>query len=368
MYFIESYASAFAAMCNQSSLDTNKMTTCISWWQSNLEKHIQQSSLDPSPKVKVATCDCLAAISSSIFEQLPMRYQRLSIALLMPLTEDPDAAVRAAACRAIGVFILFPTLREDECFVSDVTTVVLNGMSDPSLLVRLRVSWAQGNLSDSLIITSQTTEDFNLPEWITFKDWNRMLEIASHAAMDNDKLRPNAVRSLGGILRIAPLSYFERRESLDVVQSVILAIVKNMETGSLKARWNACHAASNTLKNAAIPIGYVKKNTNVKQYPWTPIFYQTLLHCMTKCANYKVRINACLALASPTDVAQFGDQWEPVYKALIAAWDDIQTLEAGTDFNERKYRSQLKDQLQATLNHIHAWLPPELQAKLNFDK
>ncbi|KAI8070052.1 armadillo-type protein [Gongronella butleri] len=358
--FIESYALALASW-HEASEKQDTLDACISWWQQVLAKYIQQASLDTSAQVKGTACDCLAAMSMAIFEQLPARHQRLAIALLMPLPEDEEASVRAAACRAIGVFTLFPTLREDECFVSDVATAILNGMEDSSLLVRLRASWAQGNLCDALVITNDSLETFQLQERISFHTWTRMLHTANHAALDNDKLRPNAVRALGGLLRVTPEVYFDHPSSMPLVQGAMATLIKNMEAGSLKTRWNACHAASNLLKNPGMPIGYLKAQE--KQFPWTARFYKSLLQCMTNCKNYKVRINACLALASPSSVRQFGDEWKLVYQGVIATLQSCQADDNTADYKEYKYHDQLSKQAHTTLCHLWQWLPADLQAK-----
>lgn len=72
--------------------------------------------------------------------------------LLFSLSADADPSVRAAACRALGVFVLFPSLREDPMFVSDMTKAILLQKEDKTILVRVRASWAIGNLCDALVL------------------------------------------------------------------------------------------------------------------------------------------------------------------------------------------------------------------------
>lgn len=72
--------------------------------------------------------------------------------LLFSLVSDTDTNVRASACRALGVFILFPSLREDPMFVSDMTKAILLQKEDKTILVRVRVSWAIGNLCDAVVL------------------------------------------------------------------------------------------------------------------------------------------------------------------------------------------------------------------------
>lgn len=79
------------------------------------------------------------------------RDKTLAVTLLLPLATDADTQVRAAACRAMGVLVLFPSLAEDPFFVSDMAASVLDQMQDPSLFIRTRASWALANLCDAIV-------------------------------------------------------------------------------------------------------------------------------------------------------------------------------------------------------------------------
>ena len=46
---------------------------------------------------------------------------------------------------------------------------------------------------------------------------------------------------------------------MSLVLNAMDGLVKNIETGSLKTRWNACHATSNMLLNPNFPIGFMKE-------------------------------------------------------------------------------------------------------------
>ncbi|KAI8099098.1 armadillo-type protein, partial [Halteromyces radiatus] len=329
------------------------------WWMKILEKYIQQASIDTTPNIRVLACDCLATMAKAVFENFPVRYQRLAIALLLPLPDDEESQVRAAACRALGAFVLFPTLRQDTCFVSDMATVLLDRMEDQVILVRLRASWAQGNLCDALVIASDA-DGFDLREWISIPTWMKMTSTATSASLDNDKLRSNAVRAIGSLLRITPLNYFQDRHGMLLVRDALTGLVKNIESGSLKTRWNACHAASNALKNRHFPIGYrqqydqggeMYKKEDQQEYPWTRIVFQTLTNAL-QCKNYKVRINACLALATPHQRSFYGHHLVPIYHALMSAWSICHDPNATTEYQEYKYQDQLKTQVQKNKKKI----------------
>ena len=117
-------------------------------------------------------------------------------------------------------------------------------------------------------------------------------------------------------------------------------VTKNIESGSLKTRWNACHAASNILKNPVLPIGGEEND-----YPWTDGLYRALIHSVRQCRNYKVRINACRALATPQQRIKYGQQFDPVVQAILAAWEACHKEEEN-EFQEYRYKEQLKDQVK----------------------
>ena len=154
---------------------------------------------------------------------------------------------------------------------------------------------------------------------------------------------------MGSLLRITPQSYFEYGRNIQLVKAAMASMTKNIETGSLKTRWNACHATSNMLKNAAFPIG--------DGYPWTEAVYGALAQAVRQCRNYKVKINACLALATPVARDKYGRQFETVLQAILSAWEACHKEEDG-EFQEYRYREQLKDQVrekQCRLWHTTVW-------------
>ncbi|KAI8379388.1 armadillo-type protein [Radiomyces spectabilis] len=321
-----------------------------------IEKYIQQSSLDESPLVRTITGDCMANMCKDIFELIDGRHQMLALTLMLPLPMDDDANVKAAGCRALGVFILFPSVRQNPYFVSDIITAVLEQMMDKSLLVRVRASWAQGNLCDAMVL-QRTSEEFCFPEWISVGVWRSIMTTATNASMDNDKLRSNAVRAMGSLLQITPKEYFADGRNMQLIKSAMGELIKNMETGALKTRWNACHAASNLLKNEDYPIGYMSDGG---MYQWTEGFYHALVHSLNSCKNFKVRINSCLALATPTKREFYGDQrlFNKTVEGVLKAWDACQDG-AETEFQEYRYREQLKHQLMITLRHLKDWMSKE---------
>lgn len=99
------------------------------------------------------------------------------------------------------------------------------------------------------------------------------------------------------------------------------------------------------LKNASFPIGYVQASKSL--YPWTVPLYTALTRSLNQCRNYKVKINACLALATPSDGGKYGDDqlFTAVYQAVEQAKVACETGQE-ENFQEYRYKEQLKQQVR----------------------
>ncbi|CAO3627309.1 unnamed protein product [Mucor fragilis] len=352
--FMESYASAI----HESGEFTQQN---VAWWQTVIENYLQKAATNHQvASVRAAACDCFASMSRAIFETFHYRYQRLAVTLIFSLASDTDANVRAAACRALGVFVLFPSLREDPLFFSDMLKAILLQKDDKTILVRVRASWAVANLCDALVLESDTNPEFNLREYMSTTEWIQVLQVSTHASLDNEKLRSNAVRAIGSLLRITPKEYYDNTRIMSLVKNAMHGLEKNIEAGSLKIRWNACHATSNMLLNPYFPIGFIPKEGGV--YPWTQTLYQSLIHSLLSCKNFKVRINACLALTTPKQQDQYGDKLTLIVKSIVEAWDVCQK---NSEYKEIKYKQQLEQQIKHSLKCIQDWLPVQFKDKVS---
>lgn len=142
---------------------------------------------------------------------------------------------------------------------------------------------------------------------------------------------------------------------MSLVSHAMDGLVKNIETGSLKVksrmgeeyrlltksqtRWNACHATSNMFLNPYFPIGYMNEGGI---YPWTQTIYEALIQSLLQCKNFKVRINACLALSTPKSREKYGNKLEMIMSSISEAWKKCQENEG---YSEIKYRNQLESQV-----------------------
>ncbi|KAI8640594.1 armadillo-type protein [Parasitella parasitica] len=334
--FIESYATAI-----HESGDISPEN--VLWWQTIVESYLQKAATNQEmPSVRVAACDCFASMSKDIFESFHYRYQRLAITLIFSLASDADPNVRAAACRALGVFVLFPSLRDDPLFFSDMLKVILLQKDDKTILVRVRASWAIANLCDALVSENDNNASFGFRDYMSTTEWIQVLEMSTNGSLDNEKLRSNAVRAIGSLLRVTPKEYYENTRIMSLVKNAMQGLEKNIEAGSLKVRWNACHATSNMLLNPHFPIGFIPKEGGI--YPWTHTLYQSLIHSLLHCKNFKVRINACLALTTPKQRDQYGDKLVKIVESILEAWS---VCEKNAEYKEIKYKQQLEQQVSS---------------------
>ncbi|KAI9478693.1 MAG: armadillo-type protein [Benjaminiella poitrasii] len=306
------------------------------WWTMILKDYLQKASIDEQASIRAAACDCFSSMPKETFEAFHYRYQRLMVTLLLSLVVDSDTNVKGAACRSLGIFILFPSLREDPMFVSDMTKAILSQKENKAIIVRVRASWAIANLCDALVLESEKPE-FNLREYLSTTEWMEILSMATAGAVDNEKLRSNAVRAIGSLLRITPKEYFENTRIMSLIRNAVMqGLVKNIEGGSsLKIRWNACHATGNMLLNLDFPMG--------EGYPWTHPLYQALLKALVHCKNFKVRINACLALTASKNKARYGNQLPIIIEGILEAWN---TCQLNQEYKEIRYKQQLEQQVK----------------------
>jgi hypothetical protein len=122
------------------------------------------------------------------------------------------------------------------------------------------------------------------------------------------------------------------------------------------------------MNNPAFPLGFIQQRQfqqsdyddegelypqRQHEYPWTATLFRALTHALTQCKNYKVRINAALALATPHQSAQYGHHLATVYHTVLSTWHDCQDPNATTEFQEYKYQEQMKDQVKALSPRTH---------------
>uniref|UniRef100_A0A3Q2I9Z1 HEAT repeat-containing protein 6 n=1 Tax=Equus caballus TaxID=9796 RepID=A0A3Q2I9Z1_HORSE len=291
-----------------------------------IQQYKRDSSVAPDQRVPVTLSD----------------RQILCITLLLGLNDSKNRLVKAATSRALGVYVLFPCLRQDVIFVADTANAILMSLQDKSLNVRAKAAWSLGNLTDTLIVNMETP-DPSFQEEFSGLLLLKMLRSAIEASKDKDKVKSNAVRALGNLLHFLQPSHIQKPRFAEIIEESLQALISTVLTeAAMKVRWNACYALGNVFKNPALPLGTA---------PWTSQAYNALTSVVTSCKNFKVRIRSATALSIPGKREHYGsvDQYAQIWNALVTA---LQKSEDTTDFLEFKYCASLRTQICQALIHL----------------
>uniref|UniRef100_A0AAQ4Q5E5 HEAT repeat-containing protein 6 n=1 Tax=Gasterosteus aculeatus aculeatus TaxID=481459 RepID=A0AAQ4Q5E5_GASAC len=294
------------------------------------------------PTLQTSACDALSSILPQAFAQLPDKTQLMCVTVLLGLTYSENYLVKTAAVRALGVYILFPCLREDVMFVADTANTILAALDDRSPNVRAKAAWSLGNLTDTLIANMETVGvDFQeeLSDMLLLK----MLQAATRASADKDRVKSNAVRAIGNLLHFLRQSQLTRSAFQRPLEDAVLALVKTVQSeATMKVRWNACYALGNAFRNPALPLDSA---------PWSCDAFSSLCHVVSSCKNFKVRIKSAAALAIPANRGCYGDpeRFICVWRSLAKA---LENSEDTNDFFEYRYSASLRHTLSHALLHL----------------
>uniref|UniRef100_A0A8D2N0G1 HEAT repeat-containing protein 6 n=1 Tax=Zonotrichia albicollis TaxID=44394 RepID=A0A8D2N0G1_ZONAL len=268
--------------------------------------------------------------------------QILCVTLLLGLNHSENPLVKAAAARALGVYILFPCLRQDVMFVADTANAILNSLHDKSPNVRAKAAWSLGNLTDTLIINMETMGQ-SFQEELSDVLLLKLLRSATEASKDRDKVKSNAVRALGNVLHFLQPCHVANPRFREAIEESLQALIATVGSeATMKVRWNACYALGNVFRNPALPLG---------EAPWATQAFSVLSSVVKSCKNFKVRIKSAMALSIPSRRECYGspEQFCHIWSALVEA---LQRSEDTEDFLEFKYSSSLRSQLCQALLHL----------------
>ncbi|KAM6242298.1 HEAT repeat-containing protein 6 isoform 1-T1 [Porphyrio hochstetteri] len=319
------------------------ISVVITFWMKMLNgplPGILQSS--PHATLQTSACDALSSILPEAFSSLQNDQQILCVTLLLGLNHSENPLVKAAAVRALGVYILFSCLQQDVMFVADTANTILNSLHDKSLNVRAKAAWSLGNLTDTLIISRERMGQSFQEE---FSDLLllKMLRSATEASKDRDKVKSNAVRALGNVLHFLQPCHIANPRFREAIEESLQALISSVESeATMKVRWNACYALGNVFRNPALPLG---------EAPWTTQVYSALSSVVKSCKNFKVRIKSAMALSIPSRRECYGStqQFCQIWSALVVA---LQKSEDTEDFLEFKYSASLRTQICQALLHL----------------
>lgn len=170
------------------------------------------------------------------------------ISLLSGCTFDDELVVQAAAVRALALYIMFPSLRENVCFVENISDAVTRSLQQDNSDIRVKGSWALANISDALVANSSDTN-----KEIVSNDLLKRLFDVSLICKDNDKVRCNAVRAIGNLLRLLTVEHLKTESWRSLAFRSVQELNHNVtHRGNAKLNWNVCHAVGNFMRNAAM--------------------------------------------------------------------------------------------------------------------
>ncbi|KAJ3060283.1 hypothetical protein HDU98_003726 [Podochytrium sp. JEL0797] len=252
---------------------------------------------------------------------------------------DVEESVRSAACLTAGLYVTLDWFVKDGDFILQVARLMPTLTRDKALLVRVRASWAVANLGDTLLLTLfPMNNGARLAVMVAGEEgvYRELVQSAVFSANDNEKCRSNGVRAIGNFLRVAPGSCF----SPGLVNEME-AIHKNIKSGAFKVRWNACYSAYNLFLSPHLP----------PTSPHLPPLLNTLTAALTTSKNFKVRINAAIALSGPPRAELYAGKLDVVLEACMRARGDVDDLR-GIGFGEVRYQEGLVEQLGRTVGHL----------------
>uniref|UniRef100_A0A1I8PGI2 HEAT repeat-containing protein 6 n=1 Tax=Stomoxys calcitrans TaxID=35570 RepID=A0A1I8PGI2_STOCA len=309
-------------------------------------QHIRRDSEETST-VRITLCDALSNIGVVMFENCSHSLQLALLSFLSGVSSDSseEPILRAAAVRALAVYVLYPSLRSDFVFVENTADLALRLVTDANLLVRIKTFWALGNISDALVGKSIDSKDNQ--ERVSDELLYRMIKASTMACSDNDKVRCNAVRTLGNLLRLLRKEHLQLENThLNWRELFERAICKLSDcirsSGNAKVKWNSCYAISNVMRNPVI-------FTITELIDWQSTLYPALCHVIVHHANFKVRINATSAITNIAERQHFGNYFEKFWSSILEAIEQSHNLD---NFHEYNHRDNLQEQLCLALTHL----------------
>lgn len=135
--FLEEFARCLATneLRAMNNIDLND---CSKFWSQLLNSKLVNELLCDEQRYMISSmaCDCLASIGASIFELLPFQKRIYCLTNLLHLTKSQSNLIRSSSVRALGVYITFTSLKEDQTFINDLSQCLHELLNDSNNLVR----------------------------------------------------------------------------------------------------------------------------------------------------------------------------------------------------------------------------------------
>ncbi|PIK47712.1 putative HEAT repeat-containing protein 6 [Apostichopus japonicus] len=278
--------------------------------------------------LQASACDCLGTIGPLTMEILPVHHRILIMTVLLGLVNEEDYRLKMASIRALGIIVQYPCLREDVTFVADTANAILGCMQHSSINVRMRAAWSLGNLCDALHSNIQNG-DCNFLQAFSELLLQRLLEAAVNGAADHDKVKSNSVRALGLLGRILEAHTLKKSVFQSLINKAVQVLLRNINTGAMKVRWNSCYALGNFFRNPNLP---------ADGGAWQEDIFTSFTKLLVSCKNFKL----CQAIVHLSGILNKED-------ICVILQDTIQMeKEELLITNIKSYASTLRDQKSKT--------------------
>ncbi|XP_060792411.1 HEAT repeat-containing protein 6 isoform X2 [Neoarius graeffei] len=296
---------------------------------------IQQYRADPS------TSESVSPVPVSLVVQFWSEV--LTGPLVGALQNEQHPTLQTSACDTLSSILpqAFSQL-PDVMFVADTANAILTVLDDRSPNVRAKAAWSLGNLTDTLIV-NMASVGLEFQEELSDMLLLKMLRSATQASNDKDRVKSNAVRSLGNLLHFLQPVHLSKPAFVQPLDQAMRALINTARgDATMKVRWNACYALGNAFQNPALPLGTAS---------WSTEAYSALSSIVTSCKNFKVRIKSAAALSVPAEREHYGNehQFAEVWRALAQA---LEHSEETQDFLEYRYCASLRSELCHALLHL----------------
>lgn len=129
------------------------------------------------------------------------------------------------------------------------------------------------------------------------------------------------------------------------MKSIAYLQQSTISTGKMKVKWNACYSIGNLMKNP-----FIFAELSVDNFNWQNLVFPNLSNLIKNCSNFKVRINAAIALGVPSERQYYGKYFHIIWTALLEA---LQQSDHMIDYNEYQHRDNLVEQVYILIKLIY---------------
>ena len=164
-----------------------------------------------------------------------------------------------------------------------------------------------------------------------------------------NKVKSHALRSLGLITK--QLTPRLIHQSNHLLSKVVFVLLKTIQSGSFKVRWNGCHCITNMLSNPNFPLG--------QNIPYTKDLIETLSKVTLNSMNFKVKTSALLALSAPKKLSDYSHSDQTgnttileILKSIKNSLETIEGVNTKSTYEEQKLASNFIDTILLSLKHF----------------